>query len=808
MEARIRIFIKMILAMVLGFLLIWLIYTDEKKIKMTQPEGELMMVQDVKILLRELAEAGAGGIDKKSLEGLLDNFFTDESEQLSYEGYLKILDYLLPEEGQSGESDRLKDKITYNKYKDNFFVLKEDWYKSFEQLIKYFGLEETFKQEKIEIICGGKNLAGEEEIGEGCLLAAGGKVYTYLSQDFAELEFTSVNAYVRENRLLTLLDIVPDKTLLKNVWIMEAKEENIQFFYEGFEILADTRAASENPAFFREQVGDVSFTAGNISSISVKKDRISGKLLSVSDKELEVEGYGSFLFKEGCVGYKLYEELRIADKSELFIGYDFADFVLEDGEVCAFLNTRKEKMEKIRVAVKSNGFESLYHDHIKLVCGDDMSVYYGPYDDRKQEMIEAGEELLIEADGKYMEGNRVEVVPVVNTGKIQVSSLKRSQGIPAYRGKMEIACTDQGLLLINEVLLEEYLYSVVPSEMPASYPIESLKAQAVCARTYGYRYLEHPGYGSLGAHVDDSVGFQVYNNIAENVNSTKAVKETTGILLLYNEEPVSTYYYSTSCGYGADAGVWNENQKEELPYLKSTYIAQNSDESEEAKKESQGMESEESKDRDIKKFTVQDLCGEENFRAYITQADENAYEKEEAWFRWTYQVEEMDTELLVKRLKDRYGAGKVFTFTGKGKPEEETEAFELKEPESFKKVYDIRCLKRKEGGVMDELLIETDKGTYKVVSEYNIRYVLNQGGEVIRQDGSESAGASLLPSAYFVIDTIKSKESVVGYTIAGGGYGHGVGMSQNGAKAMGKEGKNCESILSFYFQGCQMGKIY
>ena len=59
---------------------------------------------------------------------------------------------------------------------------------------------------------------------------------------------------------------------------------------------------------------------------------------------------------------------------------------------------------------------------------------------------------------------------------------------------MEIADTNQGLVLINELPLEEYLYSVVPSEMPASYPMEALKAQAVCARTYGYRYLAQPGY--------------------------------------------------------------------------------------------------------------------------------------------------------------------------------------------------------------------------------------------------------------------------------------------------------------------------
>lgn len=109
---------------------------------------------------------------------------------------------------------------------------------------------------------------------------------------------------------------------------------------------------------------------------------------------------------------------------------------------------------------------------------------------------------------------------------------------------------------------------------------------------------------------------------------------------------------------------------------------------------------------------------------------------------------------------------------------------------------------------MDELLIETDKGIYKVISEYNIRYILNQGGTVIRQDGSASEGFSLLPSAYLIIDVVKEDDDVIGYTIIGGGYGHGVGMSQNGARTMGMENMDCENILSFFFKDCQIDKIY
>ena len=774
MENNVRIFFKLVVVIILTALFIWLIYTDERVLQLEQPEGELVKASDVLILINELEEANAAQLDAGVLEEL--DKLAKSDEYLNYKIYTEILSCILGETDQSYE----KEKITYkNKYRDDFYLLKEDWYNSYEVFLAYYDLTDVIREETVEILCNSKFIVGEKTIDEEQLLGKEGRVYTCISEEFLDLSYTVVKAYARENRLLTLVEILPDKSILENIWMMEDDGNNIQYFYEGYEFLAEYTGENERDESLREQVGDITFKEGRISEISVKRERISGKLLSISDEQLEIEGYGSFEMKGNCEGYKLYEELCKADRSDLLIGYDFADFVLEDGEICAFLITRKEKMETIRVVLKSNNFTSLYHDEITLACQDSMTIYYGDYEQRREEKIEAGEKITIEAGSKYLSGERIEIVPDVNTGKVQVLSLNRSQGIPSYRGSMEIVETKDGLVLINEVLLEEYLYSVVPSEMPASYPIEALKAQAVCARTYGYRYLEQPGYPALGAHVDDSVGYQVYNNIAENVNTTKAVKETTGILLLYEEEPVTTYYYSTSCGFGADAGVWNEEQKKEFPYLNAVHISQ-----------AKGN------------YTAEELSEEENFREYITEIDENAYEKEEPWFRWEYQVDELDVALLFKRLKERYDAapGKVLTLVG----EEE----ELKEPKEFKKVYDICCLARKEGGVMDELLIETDKGTYKVVSEYNIRYILNQGGEVIRQDGSSYESSSLLPSAYLIIDTVKSEKNVVGYTISGGGYGHGVGMSQNGARAMGMEGEDCESILSFYFQDCHLDKIY
>lgn len=105
----------------------------------------------------------------------------------------------------------------------------------------------------------------------------------------------------------------------------------------------------------------------------------------------------------------------------------------------------------------------------------------------------------------------------------------------------------------------------------------------------------------------------------------------------------------------------------------------------------------------------------------------------------------------------------------------------------------------------DELLIETDRDTYKVISEHNIRYVLCDGEtKVQRQDGSAVAMNSLLPSAFFTIEIAREGETVVGYNLTGGGFGHGVGMSQNGARAMAAEGYTAEDILRFFYSECSV----
>lgn len=782
MKKRFRILGKLMLIILLATAFIYLIARDVNVWQPKQPNGELADSGEIRILTEEILLTEAEIPDREGLRGFWKE---NNTEYIDYATYKQLLGYL---------SAEVSDYLYERKYKDEFLVLKEDWYDSYDKLLKQLGLQEEIREEQVDILCGNRYLIGENQMEEGELLCNGRERYFYVSPEFETCEFRTVQAYVHGNRLLTLTKTLLGEQEYDNVWIMECNMQELRFFEGHYEIslpmerlgsqpLAEIEQ-SEEAGGCREQIADLTFKEGSLNELSVKRQKVGGKLLGMGEGTLEVEGSGVLEMTEDCAGYRLYDELRTAGLKELSIGYSFADFVLEDGKVCAFLLVRKEKMENIRVAVKNNDNGQIYHSEINLVCPDGLKIFYGEYEDRKEIEIPSGESFCVEKDSEYLKGGRMEVRPGVQSGKIEVISQQRAYGTPAYRGTMEIADTDQGMVLINELPLEEYLYSVVPSEMPASYPMEALKAQAVCARTYGYRYLTQPGYGSIGAHVDDSVSYQVYNNIAENVNSTRAVKETSGIVLYYGEEPVNAYYYSTSCGFGSDAGVWNEQQKEEMPYLKSIYS---------------GFLGEGDYDEQL---LPEDLTEEENFRDYISRVDEQAFEKEEPWFRWRYTVEDMDVSMIADRLKERYHAApdKIL--------HEKDEEFVKEEPGKIKEIYDIRCLKRKEGGVMDELLLDTDQGIYKVVSEYNIRYILNQKTEVIRQDGSVYESSALLPSAYMIIDTVKSGENVIGYTIFGGGYGHGVGLSQNGAKAMGLLAADCEEIITFYFGDCRMENIY
>ncbi len=132
-----------------------------------------------------------------------------------------------------------------------------------------------------------------------------------------------------------------------------------------------------------------------------------------------------------------------------------------------------------------------------------------------------------------------------------------------YRGSMEITQYRNSLALINELPFEHYLYSVVSSELGAAWPMESLKAQAVAARTYALAMGMKYGI----AHVSDTTFEQAYYGSAvEFTAAVSAVQATTGEIIVDKNGLITPYYYSNAGGMTADTSeIWGNS----LNYIKS-----------------------------------------------------------------------------------------------------------------------------------------------------------------------------------------------------------------------------------------------
>jgi len=137
-------------------------------------------------------------------------------------------------------------------------------------------------------------------------------------------------------------------------------------------------------------------------------------------------------------------------------------------------------------------------------------------------------------------------------------------GGSAFRGMVEIHNSMGSLLVINVVKIEDYLLSVVPSEISPSWPQEAIKAQAVAARTYAYYHILKK-INKL-YDLDATTASQVYKGMkVEAEPTTKGVRDTEGEIMIYQNQPIVAFFHSTCGGKTTDNdSVW---KGEKIPYL-------------------------------------------------------------------------------------------------------------------------------------------------------------------------------------------------------------------------------------------------
>lgn len=302
-----------------------------------------------------------------------------------------------------------------------------------------------------------------------------------------------------------------------------------------------------------------------------------------------------------------------------------------------------------------------------------------------------------------------------------------------------------GVSVVNYVRIGEYLYGVVPREMSKTWPIEALKAQAIVARNYAIANMNK--FSNYGFNLDATTNSQVYGGYNwEGPISNQAVNETEGLLLKYNDTIVNAYYHSNSGGFTENSeNVWSAV----VPYLKGIYDPY-----------SLGFPN----DYWSIKYTPTEINNILNnkklgigilYDFYIGE-----YTKNDRVFKAVFQGSNGEVVLDKEKIRSVFGYNTI----------------------------------------KSTLLTVTPDNVIKVTDGVNIYSKRPKEIYVIDVKGK----TSLLSSSLVVYNSLGNKTIDLNpsyYTIEGKGWGHGLGMSQFGAKGMAEQGYTYLDILTHYYTG-------
>lgn len=422
----------------------------------------------------------------------------------------------------------------------------------------------------------------------------------------------------------------------------------------------------------------------------------------------------------------------------------------------------------IRVGISTNNFSSLEYKEISITTdagfiatdkSSDTEVIKAAPKDILKFQINKDSFIIYQNDKKIAENiaGPFEII-AENDYPLQVVGLKRNGKQAAYRGIIEITKTPgktDKLSVINTLPLEEYLKGVVPNELPVSFGLEALKAQAIAARNYALRPRDK---ANKLFDVCDSVQSQVYFGAnTENPVSDEAIKETGGLLALYDGDIILALYSSTAGGYTENyENAFSEPGSEKFPAKPLPYLK--------GKPDTEGT------------LPLNDETAARNFYTSTPPA----FDINSGYYRWTRTWTE---EELRKELNNNFNKFSKSSLL--------TPAFE--KDTDIGKIKKVEVLSRGVSGKIIALCITTEKGCWTIKKELLIRRILTTQGKA-------------LPSANVVFNNINDENGdLIRLEAFGGGLGHGVGMSQYGAGFMSKSGCTFDIILQHYYDGISIG---
>lgn len=307
-----------------------------------------------------------------------------------------------------------------------------------------------------------------------------------------------------------------------------------------------------------------------------------------------------------------------------------------------------------------------------------------------------------------------------------------------YMGAIEFHIEeDNNIRPVNQLLLEDYLMGVVPFEVFPDWNIEALKAQTLAARTYTITHLN--------SKLDDTTHYQVYGGYNQFAKTKRAVMETKGEIITFNDKPINAFYSASNGGMTeSDQHVWGGEPSPYFPIKQDPY----------------------------------DPIQPWNFTLNKEQVIWNDIEWNDS--NWWGKLKEKD-EVITSSIKNWLNGNgyegdiKILSF-----PLFVIDKIKNESNRSMKGSIEIEFMRR----LIDGTIL------FEKVSLHNVE---------LKRIRPMIGGSSF--KSYLVASIEASPTS---YKVSGMGHGHGVGMSQWGANEMAEKGKNYKEIVEHYYPGTQV----
>ena len=371
----------------------------------------------------------------------------------------------------------------------------------------------------------------------------------------------------------------------------------------------------------------------------------------------------------------------------------------------------------------------------------------------------------------FFDKNKQKIYDLKNEEKFSLSSSDKRGiwvGNKRYEGKVKIIIRDNDILIVNVLGIEKYLSSVVGSEMPAKWPLEALKAQAIASRTYALKQKGNALYD-----IDSTNKNQVYTGLEARTNKTsRAVKSTRSLVLTYKNKLINSLFHSSSAGMTENSqDVW-ENK---YPYLSSVkdFDYDNPKLSWKKKFSRSQLQKLFPKIGGIKQIEILNVTSTGRVKNVKIHGDFG-----------TDQISGVD----IRKIMNLQSNLVRFKFI---------EVNETKSDYENSKLLSTKSLEDKPIAY----IVKAGDNLFDIAYRHNVNFQ-----EIVALNSIEDASIIKVNQILLIprnpVNNVPPTEKIL--VVSGYGSGHGVGMSQWGAKFMATKGAKAEEILKHFYRGVKI----